>query len=233
MSLNFNECKFIDNIDKLCQKLAKQGKVLIASADNRGIRAFPAMLDSVIGVEGYTFNDASNFGFYPEREIQAIADNSPIVIEWMEKKAIILGGTSKACALMTNKVAKIMQKSGKTYIFKELLSSSYNLPKDKSYKHESTRKQKFTSVATKNYDSKILEYIIGIIPCPDDKKQYLYAESLYRAKLGLSGEDFICIINKLLEIYNIHITEQVLAYNLFYSIYSLEKFIREKRENDR
>lgn len=229
MSLDFVHSQYANDIKILCKELANQGKILISAADNRKIKAYPAAFKSVIGVGGYNFGNNKVFVFYPDKEIQILADNNPIVLEWKDRTTTILGGTSKATAIITNIISKYLQMDGRENVFKNLMEKTFKL--DRIVDFDRTNEiASLKQLEVEKHDPQIIQNVIDIIPCSSDKKSSLYEQSLYSPVLELRMEDYCYIINKILNKYNIHISAPRLAYDLFYSIYTLEEFIREELE---
>ena len=106
MSLAFSENCFTEKIRTVCEELSKQGKMIVASVGRYEKRPFPASFRSVLGVQGKEFRNDTEFIYEPSAEIQITADDTPVIAEWKRNEVFILGGTSKAAALMSGRIAK-------------------------------------------------------------------------------------------------------------------------------
>ena len=103
---NLTDVKIVKRIADLCTLLKSQNKVIICSAmnGNKTINSFPANLDSTIGVEGAIFN-SNKYWFNCKYEIQAVADQTPVLIQMQNQKLQFFTGNSKSTALFTRIVA--------------------------------------------------------------------------------------------------------------------------------
>ena len=73
-------------LEKICNQLKTQGKVIVSSVTNRELTSIPANYDTVLGVRGKVFSSPFTYWFNNRREIQLITDNSRELIHYMEKK---------------------------------------------------------------------------------------------------------------------------------------------------
>ena len=106
MSLAFSENDFTEKIKRVCEELSNQGKMIVSSIGRYEKRPFPAAFDSVLGVQGKEFRNDTEFIYEPSAEVQITADDTPVIAEWKRNEVYILGGTSKAAALMSGRIAK-------------------------------------------------------------------------------------------------------------------------------
>ena len=89
-------------LKEICDKIQKKGIVIISAFDNIGSISYPAYFNSVIGVdtdtycknkETYFFVENSNVNVFGYGNIQRVA--------WLNKKFMIVNGSSFACAHIT------------------------------------------------------------------------------------------------------------------------------------
>ena len=198
MSLAFSEGCYAEKIRIVCEKLAKQGKIIVASVGRYENRPFPASFMSVLGVQGEEFSSDEDFIYNPNAEIQITADDTPVFTEWKKDEIFILGGTSKAAALMSGKIAKW----------------DNNIPQ---------RLRAASGMHTKSKDKN------SNFACTKDNTEYkknLYNKGADVAPLRLGKHDYEKIINSLIRQFELQLPEYVSLSKTFYSIYTLEEFVR-------
>lgn len=93
----------IIKLQSLCERLTEQGSVLVSAFDNSGSISYPACFDSVIGVD--CSNAARNKTEYEYIEnsivtVKGFGANQKVA--WKNPQYTIVGGTSFACANITN-----------------------------------------------------------------------------------------------------------------------------------
>lgn len=218
MSLAFSENCFTEKIRIVCKELSRQGKIIVASVGRYEKRPFPAAFRSVLGVQGKEFINDTEFIYEPFAEIQITADDTPVFSEWKNNEIFILGGTSKAAALMSGKIAK-----WGTNISQKLNAASGILGKYRDTTNNNT--------ASKTYihDQAVLSEIINLIPCNTEYKMELYHKNLNEIPVKLGKYDYVRIINSLIRRFNLQLPEYVPLGNIFDSIYTLEEFVGRHR----
>lgn len=77
MSIAISNIRKCRRIDYLCERLRKQGKILVSSLENGKWKSMPATLDSVIGVRGHILEEEGGFWYNNHKKIQLIVDNNP------------------------------------------------------------------------------------------------------------------------------------------------------------
>lgn len=102
-------------LENICNELKTQGKILFSSVKNNEIKSLPAIFESVIGVRGAFFINTREYWFNREKEVQCIADCSPIATHRQIGKFLFFGGNSKACVNMSaNFLCLLEQNVGNT-----------------------------------------------------------------------------------------------------------------------
>lgn len=219
MSLAFSDDYYTEKIRIVCEKLAKQGKIIVASVGRYENRPFPASFNSVLGVQGEEFSSDEDFIYNPDAKIQITADDTPVFTEWKKDEIFILGGTSKAAALMSGKIAK-----WDNNIPQRLREASGMLTKSKD------KSDNFARTKDKHiHDQVVLKEIVKLIPCDTEYKKNLYNKRLDDAPFQLGKHDYEKIINSLIRKFELQLPEYVPLSNIFYSIYTLEEFVRRYR----
>lgn len=111
--LNIGENEQIEKLNKVCECLYKQGKVIVCSLQNGGIEfSLPAGFKSVIGVGGASFNSNFTYWFNKNSKIQVIADSTPILLPSINQQYDLFKGNSKATALMSCIIANMIVRKG-------------------------------------------------------------------------------------------------------------------------
>lgn len=219
MSLAFSDGCYTEKIRIVCEELAKQGKIIVASVGRHENRPFPALFSCVLGVQGKEFSSDNDFIYNPDAEIQITADDTPVLAEWKSNEIFILGGTSKAAALMSGKIA-----NWENNINQRLreASGTHAISEDKVDNFVSTKDKHM-------HEQEILKEIVQLIPCDTEYKKNLYSKSLDETQFQLGKYDYVRIINSLIRQFNLQLPEYVPIGNIFDSIYTLEEFVRRYR----
>lgn len=94
-------------LEKACDFLAAQGKIIVAAVDNLQGGGYPASLKNVIGVKGLRTMCQNEFWYNAEYTIQCVCDMSPVLVP-VDDAFVVFAGTSKAAAIISAKVSKIV-----------------------------------------------------------------------------------------------------------------------------
>lgn len=106
MSLSTSECALRGQMEDICKRIRKKGCLIVASNDNREqIQSFPCSFPDVIGVSGGIYKSDFTFEYYPNREVQVVANKVPSLTRSIDGEYRFFGGTSKAAACMTGIIA--------------------------------------------------------------------------------------------------------------------------------
>lgn len=92
--------------EKLCKRLKRQGKIIIASVYNNYDIGYPAAFDSVIGVFGSLFSSKYEYWFDSKKKIQCIGNKMPFYVSDDIDNYYLFGGTSSAAALIMGNLFK-------------------------------------------------------------------------------------------------------------------------------
>ncbi|MDK2587389.1 S8 family serine peptidase [Romboutsia sedimentorum] len=107
--------KYKRELENICYKLQKNGKIIISSHHKRAIEndSFPTIFKSVIGVDGsYEIYRDSDYIYRRNNKIQMIANKNERFIEF-NKKVTHFGKSSRACAVVTGIICNIFNHYGK------------------------------------------------------------------------------------------------------------------------
>lgn len=98
-------------LEKACNSLIAQGKIIVAAVDNLHGGGYPASLKNVIGVKGLRTMCQNEFWYNTEYIIQCACDMSPVLVP-VDDAFTIFAGTSKATAIISAKIAQIINENG-------------------------------------------------------------------------------------------------------------------------
>lgn len=116
-------CKLMD----VCSRLVLDGKIIVSSKRNFGNSvSYPAMFDSVIGVEGGIFCDNSILWFNRHKSIQCVADGVPVIVRTGIHEYTIGKRNSKATAVVTGMICCIIGKEGHEVTFDDIFDKLDN-----------------------------------------------------------------------------------------------------------
>lgn len=195
----------------LCQQLKKQGKILISSKANSGIRSYPAEFDNVIGVEGVVFEDPDEFWYIPERDIQVIANVLPIMVSAKDgKQCVMFGGNSKAAAQVCGSIA-----SSPLKLEEFLLNKRYK----KEWSNNEIQKRKMYNVSghsNKKCSDKLFKQICNVL---EQYKEGLSKEENLHS--FFSASDYYDILVKIEEKTELTINYYDMEYKDFDTVWTL------------
>lgn len=107
--------KYKRELEDICYKLKKNGKIITSSHHKRAIEndSFPTAFVSVIGVDGsYEFYRDSDYIYRKNNKIQMIANKNECFIEF-NNEVTHFGKSSRACAVTTGIICNIFNYYGK------------------------------------------------------------------------------------------------------------------------
>lgn len=97
-------------LEKACDILVEQGKIIVAAVDNLRGEGYPASLKNVIGVKGLRTMCQNEFWYNAEYTIQCACDMSPVLVP-IDGTFSVFAGTSKAAAIISAKISQIMNQT--------------------------------------------------------------------------------------------------------------------------
>lgn len=232
ISLSTVNFDYEDQFFNLCNKLISKNKIIVASMDNRYRDSLPAILPNVIGVRGRNLGFTDEYWYNHKNTIQCICDNEPILVPNIkEEKMVFFGHNSKATAIMTANISKILSLNSKINYF-EL----NNLLKKYSIKNNWTNEE--VSDFNFNLNNYILEnrtlkgelkenadllcrLIIDTYKVDVDDINSLYKCSLFNNPINLNKHNIYNLIYAIEDKLNINLNYDKISLKTFRSIYSL------------
>jgi hypothetical protein len=107
ISMSTANMLYYKDFNDICNELAKQNKIIVASASNNKENALPAMLESVIGVVGG--KDLRGKVEYNNNCYECIVNDEPEFIFMGEKGVSLFAGTSKGAGIVCGIIAKMIK----------------------------------------------------------------------------------------------------------------------------
>lgn len=227
MSLAFTDKNGELYIKNICEDLLNKGKIIVASMDNAGKKAYPACLRNVIGVCGNDYHNKCTYKILDEKNVTVQADNNPVIYEWADKRVTILGGTSKAAAVVSNQL--IMNRNNKGESFVQILKKNECECREEGLEE----KEKLGTSDLAKSDYEVLQKIVRCIPCRQINKGKLYDLKLWNPIFELKTSDYIKVIEELMGVYDISIDTTIPVMDIVDTIYSLERFVKNGKEYKR
>ncbi len=109
LSLGATVCDQSDKLYEICNRLDKNGTIILSAFDNDGAMSFPAAFDCVIGVVGFEeCKKNDDFIYVKDTCINIAAKGSVQRLAWSEPQTVFMAGNSFACAHATKQTLKFM-----------------------------------------------------------------------------------------------------------------------------
>lgn len=119
LSLSTPNIKVKEQLEQQCNKLRKQGKIVVASYDNKDTnRSLPAEIEGVVGVKGEFLGAGNRYREIIRGELY-MADKNPVLLK--RKELEFWGGNSKATACMTGMILKTLKNGSPDDSWKDIL----------------------------------------------------------------------------------------------------------------
>lgn len=233
LSLSVNNLECLSELKDICDLLSKQGKIIVASLDNRKDNSYPACFNNVFGVRGYGFEKRDIYWYNDKANIQCISDNTPVLIAGKEDKFTILGGNSKASACFSGILLltlKDLQSCSFKDINKKLLSGAICTSWEDSDIQFTRIVHKYIVDKRDNYNKNDIDQVIYNLGLSEENKKLVYTTSLFAPTFRLGQERCKKVFNNILSDYNINLPKSVnVPVSIFESIYTLMDFIMKYR----
>ncbi|WP_017209913.1 S8 family serine peptidase [Clostridium beijerinckii] len=221
----------IHELKKVCQKLRKQGKIIVSSVFNRHKTSYPASFDSVLGVRGGIFGKDDSFWFNPEYEIECVANIIPQFTKRELNDYMLFGGNSKACAYMTGYIMNLIKHNSICEI-----GEIKNILQRRSIKDKWKESDVKTSVIWPSFKGDVNEvymkfqleriktniYKVNPNPTVLDLK---WNDNLYEKRI-VAPNNCKSIIENLEEEYNIKINDKYINFFSFFTVKSLFELVK-------
>ncbi|QUL56260.1 S8 family serine peptidase [Paenibacillus tritici] len=233
-TLDARDISKITSLENVCEKLTRNGKIIVSSVYNGCTTSWPARFNSVIGVRGAILKNDSEYWFNKENEVQCIASMVPIFTSRILNENCYFGGNSKSAAIITGLISNIVDENVGINI-DELI----DMLSERATKNYWTEDDVNTSLnefifdtGKREYDMDSARKIIELLN-PLLNKQMVISDLSLNKKLweiGLSKCHVPVILNSLEEIFNIKIDDATLNFSTFKSVYNLLELIEENKK---
>lgn len=232
LSLSTTGIKYKKDIQNLCKQLYQQGKIVIASCDNRNNISIPAECKYTLGVRGTLINSIDRYYFNRWSRIQCLADSTPILVKGLENQVHFFGGNSKATACMTGIILKMWKQhkdENSHQIINRILKNS-----DSDVKKVRCDDLKMCSTRSvqSNYteeDTEMLYEILGeVLNIENEKRKIPFNESLI--DMGLNCENSLLLLHRIEKDFHLKLSYEDISLNDVNSIDGLTGLIAKGRK---
>ena len=154
-------------MERVCEELTLQGKIIISSLGNGMLESFPASFHNVIGVRGNNFFYSHDYWFNERYSIQGVADCNPTLVKKSPSNFSVISGNSKAAILFSGIVLKQIEEC-KIHSISDLERFSKRSEWNEMDIHENELLSKkiiedYKSVKVEEDDVELMEKIVQII----------------------------------------------------------------------
>lgn len=108
MSFGFIDSENIKEIETICEELYKEGIIVVAAFDNNGLMSYPAVFNTVIGVDICSQSDIVSDYKYVEGSIVNIIGNNRVKRVRLKEENLFVNGTSFFVPLIVGKIANFI-----------------------------------------------------------------------------------------------------------------------------
>lgn len=220
-----------DDLEKICKELKNQGKIIVASLHNEYNKSYPAVFDSVIGIEGWDFRGDNNI-FYLEskNDIQGKFDGVPSFAMELNNRYGLFKGNSKANAVAVGHILNILEEN-QNMNYEEILNSLES--KSSNIEKNNLKNINIFNQTDDIEDINIFNKIYDILCMTVNKKLNkgeLMSQVLLTPNIGLDFNSIYDFMRNIEDRFNIKFNfEKVNGYNVS-TIPSLIKLVKENIE---
>lgn len=133
ISMGIVNCNNTDKMQNICERLNKNGTIVISAFDNNGAISFPAALNNVIGVDGKEdINSINEFIIVQNSIVNILGKLSNQKVAWTIPNYNIVKGNSFSCCYVTANIAKLLQNNSK---IDEYYNNNKNLLNNNKYNY--------------------------------------------------------------------------------------------------
>lgn len=215
---------------KICDKLVLEKKIIVASMDNRYINSLPSILPNVIGVRGKNLSFTDDYWYNPEKDIQCICDNEPILVPSIRNgKLEFFGHNSKAAAVMSANISKLLNIDNNLTFF-QLNHLLYKGAIKNDWTDEDLRdirlekhmvESKSLKKDLKQKADVLCNLIIDTYDSSIEDISFIYKHSLFNNFTKMNKQNFYYLIYAIENEFNIRLNYDRISLKAFDSIYSL------------
>lgn len=123
MSLSISSDTINKEIKDICNKILNRGTKIVTSYSNNSNKTALDLIEGVITVHGYNFNDGTRY-WYDDQKIKAVADKSPILVEYDDSQYRFYNGNSKATAIFASHLANCFNDKTHDFDMKKLKANA-------------------------------------------------------------------------------------------------------------
>lgn len=231
LSLSIQDKVDLTNLNKICNELICDGKILIASLNNHRTKSYPAILNNCIGVQGFILDTINSLWFNSWKKIQCVIDNTPFLHCNVEGTYSMFGkSNSYSTARLTGIISTILYNNN-TFNKKQITAYLSGISERKYWTNLNLKKSKRFPVIDEykgQIDQRIMLEIDDILKyhLHLDKKTQLDNQLLYSSNIGLTYEDCYSLIQKLEAVFGFTIRDYTcISRETFYSNNHLGYFV--------
>lgn len=229
LSLAAKGSKISSEIERHCDELRHQGKILICSLCNNMETSYPASLKSVIGVNGSLLCNDFEYWYNKYYQIQAVSDITPVMTKTIGMQYELFGGNSKATAVFTGIVANCLSKGIINYHdYLELNSMKKYWDINDINKDIYTPVNKSEICSSLVIQKKVIQILCEILKIDSKNIEILKSESLFSRNIGLNPRNAFEIIKSIEEQLKINFEYELITLRDFNSLYKLCNLVEQK-----
>lgn len=230
MSISISSNTINKEIKNICNKILNQGTKIVTSYSNNSNRTALDQVEGVITVHGYIFNNGTRY-WYDEQIMKAVADKSPTLVQYDDRKYRFYNGNSKATAIFTSHLINCFNEKIQDFDMKKL---KLNAEKN-SWENKKVVQSDFTipvgkvnSTACYEDDIFVDEILLEIFKICDISvlREYYWTHPL----IGINGSKVFEIICMIEQKYHIKFDTKDIFLKDFLDYISLKKLLKKKLE---
>ncbi len=226
VSLSTVNFKYKEKYLNTCNQLTSEGKIIIASMDNRYRDSLPSILPSVVGVRGKNFGPTDNYLYDKEKEVQCTCSNHAIIVPGIKEQVLeFFRENSKATALMTANISKLLNTdislnfSQVNEILNNNQMKSNLIVNDSNQFYKKCNEKIDYDLKSKIYE--LYELIKKTYKSDNLDVEFIYENPLFNDKTKMNKYNFYKFLYAIEDKFNKKIDYDKISYRTFNSIYSL------------